>query len=237
MKTKQSRSLVYVLDDDQIFQKLLLTAFKRFSIKCETFGSSAALLNRLDENQPALCLVDLNVEAKESSLNLLQTIRAHFKEVPVIVVSTTSDKHAVAHAIEMGANDFLLKPLDRNVLVSKLLGYLDSSELEAASKNFPAPLEMELKVSLGIDVDLQEVDELGIRVTSKAMIVKGSVLPVSGEIIQEITGRDKPLLVTVATTWVEPDQHLYSAYLEFDISDKELLHNARRWLALRQKTA
>ena len=229
--------IAYVLDDDPLFIRLMIAVLKKYGFACETFVSSPALLNRLNVRLPSLCILDLNVESINSSLELVKEIRkSHPPELPVLMTSTTADQAVIAHAIESGVNDYLLKPLEREVLVSKLMRHLKSPELESAALGFYEPPDFDLKVSLEMDARLLEVDELGVKILSQTLIAKGTVVSLSGDIFHTITGRSKPLLLTAASTWLENQENFYGAYLEYDETDAELSMNIRTWL-VRQKKA
>lgn len=62
---------------------------------------------------PALILLDLNLP-KVDGFEVLRAIRsdAKLRAIPVIVLSSSSDRHQVRRAYEMGANAYIVKPLD-----------------------------------------------------------------------------------------------------------------------------
>jgi chemotaxis family two-component system response regulator Rcp1 len=62
---------------------------------------------------PALILLDLNLP-KMDGFQVLGAIRSDSKlrVIPVIIISSSSDKRQVYRAYEMGANAYMVKPLD-----------------------------------------------------------------------------------------------------------------------------
>jgi CheY-like chemotaxis protein len=62
---------------------------------------------------PTLILLDLNLP-KVSGHMVLQAYRAHWptQDVPIVIVSSTSDQSDIRKVWEMGANDYLKKPMD-----------------------------------------------------------------------------------------------------------------------------
>jgi DNA-binding response OmpR family regulator len=228
--------LVYAVDDDPLFNRLIFSVLKKYGFTCQTFSSSDALLQQCRQSKPALCIVDMNIERANSGIDLIKALRTQVSPtMPVFIVSSDTETSVITHALEVGANDYLLKPLDRDVLISKLMGYFKTHELELAAMNFLAHPKAEFKATLEVDAKLVEIDELGLKIESKNLISKGTVISLHCKGLKEIIGRDKPLLVTAAATWVVAERENYGVYLEFDPTDKELTSHVRNWIL--QKTA
>ncbi|HUP56934.1 MAG TPA: response regulator [Bdellovibrionota bacterium] len=228
------RKVAYILDDDATFGLLLSGALKRFGLRCERFSSSDELKNRMASRLPELCVLDLSVEAANSSLTLVRELRKAFPASLPILVTTGSPRPAtIAEAIEAGANDFLLKPLEREVLIAKLMRHVRSDELEKAAESFDVAPALDLRVSASIDARVMEVDEFGIRVSGTSLLPKGGVFPLDGSFMAALTGREQPVLMTVSSTEARIADGSYESYLEFSPGDRELLDCVRSWLAKR----
>ncbi len=73
-------------------------------------------------SQIELVLLDLNlpkVEGMEVLKYLKKSIK--FRSVPVVVLSTTSDKKTIAEAYDKGADSFIVKPISYDEFAKKLL--------------------------------------------------------------------------------------------------------------------
>lgn len=80
-------------------------------------GESKALLERYD-----LILLDLML-GEEDGLTVLRRIRGR-QRAPVIIISARSDSADVVTGLELGADDYILKPFDVDVLVARLRSHL-----------------------------------------------------------------------------------------------------------------
>jgi len=62
---------------------------------------------------PAMLLLDLNLP-KMDGFEVLRTIRADpkLRAIPVVVLSSSSDRRQVYRAYEMGANAYIVKPMN-----------------------------------------------------------------------------------------------------------------------------
>ena len=69
-----------------------------------------------------LVITDWNIRGK-SGLELVREIRGCDKAVPIVMVTTESEKSRVLEAIAAGVTDYLVKPFTSDVLRKKLERY------------------------------------------------------------------------------------------------------------------
>ena len=69
---------------------------------------------------------DVNMPAV-SGLKLISLVRnlIHYKDVPVIVMSTVTGRSDIARALQIGANAYLTRPMQREYFEIIYLSYLD----------------------------------------------------------------------------------------------------------------
>jgi two-component system, chemotaxis family, chemotaxis protein CheY len=118
---------ILVVDDEADVQPLFLQRFRK-EIKNQEVDFSFALsgeeaLEYLHghHSEVVLILSDINMPGM-SGLELLTRIRHDYETPPPVVMMVTAygDDENHRQAIERGANDFLTKPLDFNLLKDKL---------------------------------------------------------------------------------------------------------------------
>ncbi|MDR0315289.1 MAG: response regulator [Treponema sp.] len=68
-------------------------------------------------------LVDWNLATSMTGLDLLKEIRKieKFKELPIVMVTSETDKISVIDALKYGANDFIAKPIIQKQFKEKIL--------------------------------------------------------------------------------------------------------------------
>lgn len=149
---KQSK--VMIVDDEAINIKILrrLLELEGFSDFVTTSNAPTAL-SLIRQEQPDIVLLDLMMPYV-SGLDILSQIRADEEicYIPVVILTAVTDRETRVRAVELGATDFLNKPIDasellprvRNVLVVK--SHQDrlrhhSDDLEAAVRERTAELE------------------------------------------------------------------------------------------------
>jgi putative two-component system response regulator len=151
-RLKQSK--VMIVDDEAINIKILrrLLELEGFTSFVTTSDAPTAL-SLIRQEQPDIVLLDLMMPYV-SGLEILSQIRDDeaICFIPVVILTAVTDRETRVRAVELGATDFLNKPVDaselvprvRNVLVVK--GYQDqlrhhSDDLEAAVRQRTAELE------------------------------------------------------------------------------------------------
>lgn len=118
---------ILVVDDEQDVQTLFQQRFRKEIKNGEldfafAFSGEEALTYLQNSDQKAvLILSDINMPGM-SGLELLEQIKTHFHKPPPIVMMITAygDEENFNTAKKLGADDFLTKPLDFQLLKDKL---------------------------------------------------------------------------------------------------------------------
>jgi len=86
-----------------------------------TVDDSTQAMKILRETRPDLLLLDLNMP-EVSGFDILAAVRAHpkFKYLPIIILTVSTDTQNKLKALDLGATDFLAKPLDRSELALRV---------------------------------------------------------------------------------------------------------------------
>jgi two-component system chemotaxis response regulator CheY len=91
--------------------------------------SGAASFEILQTRRVEFVFIDLNLSTKMTGLDLLKAIRNDdkFKELPIIMVSSESDKLNVVESLKYGANGFIVKPINKEFFMEKVRQVINSS--------------------------------------------------------------------------------------------------------------
>jgi two-component system, chemotaxis family, chemotaxis protein CheY len=105
---------VLVVDDDVIARMALidlLSDYAMFDLLEADDGQSAWTLLE-DGLRPVICFCDVRMP-RMSGIDLLQKIKEHpaMATLPVVLVSSASDRDTVLQAVQLGAVGYILKPL------------------------------------------------------------------------------------------------------------------------------
>lgn len=119
---------ILVVDDSTTNVVLLEAILDEKGYKIETALNAKEAYSIIDKNIPDLILLDL-LMPKISGFDFLREIRKNdkTKNTPVIVVSALTDEENIEKIMNMGAIDFVKKPIDLQYLVDKVESVLQGA--------------------------------------------------------------------------------------------------------------
>jgi len=110
---------VLVVDDDPDVVEILQAFLHAKGYEVITAGDGAEGLRRVKEERPHLILLDIQMP-KMDGLEVLRRLREIDKEVGVIMVTGVNEQEIARKAMELGAFDYIVKPLDLPYLEQSL---------------------------------------------------------------------------------------------------------------------
>lgn len=110
-----SQHTIFVAEDDEDDQFLLQTAFASTGVACDLvfFTNGEELISQLAaaDERPTLVLLDLNMPIMDGFQTLIHLRNQEaYKTMPVLVLTTSSQREDVTRAYSLGANSFIIKP-------------------------------------------------------------------------------------------------------------------------------
>lgn len=112
---------VLVVDDSGVMRKIISRALGELGINDveEAGDGQQALAVFGDGTGIDLVITDWNMPVM-NGLELVQAIRGTGNRVPIVMVTTKSERENVLEAIQAGINDYVVKPFERENLREKL---------------------------------------------------------------------------------------------------------------------
>lgn len=120
-------SPVLIVDDDEASALLALKLLLRAGLRSvDTLSDARQVVEWVTEHKPDLVLLDLHMPYLDG-YGVLAALRerATSTELPVVVLSADDTLDASRRALALGANDFLIKPLQPTELVHRTRNLLD----------------------------------------------------------------------------------------------------------------
>ncbi|GBF59426.1 chemotaxis protein CheY [Candidatus Phycosocius bacilliformis] len=109
-----------VVDDSRVIRKVARRILEDLSFHVEEAGDGSEALNFCRGNMPDAILLDWNMPVMNGIDFLRQLRKDPGGDRPVVVFCTTeNDISAIAQAIESGANEYIMKPFDSEIVQSK----------------------------------------------------------------------------------------------------------------------
>ncbi|MGB4865187.1 MAG: response regulator [Hyphomicrobium sp.] len=114
-------NLCLIVDDSDIVRKYTRLIFESLDFRAIEADSPPAALDRLAGETPHLILVDWRMPGSNSLELIAQIRRLPMMRRPYIVYLTTENEPGeLERAMVAGADDYLLKPFNRDIIQMKL---------------------------------------------------------------------------------------------------------------------
>lgn len=107
---------VFLIDDDEDVRLALRLLLKTMGFAVQAFPDAASFLERPDRRGLGCIVADVRMPGL-SGLQLLERLAAEGGRMPVVVITGHGDVAACRRAFRSGAVDFLVKPVDEQVLL------------------------------------------------------------------------------------------------------------------------
>jgi diguanylate cyclase (GGDEF)-like protein len=110
-------SLVLVVDDDPMVRMLVTESLRQIGFAVEEAENGADAMTFMERCEPDIILLDVLMPEMDG-FQACQAIRAmpQGRHVPILMMTGLDDIDSIDHAFEMGATDFITKPLNYAIL-------------------------------------------------------------------------------------------------------------------------
>ncbi len=121
---------VLLVDDSGVMRKIIVRALNALWIQdiVEASDGVEAVAAFGDGEGFDLVLTDWNMP-NMNGLELVTALRAAGHTLPIIMITTETEKGQVLKAIQAGISDYLVKPFDQETLMAKLEKHLPNAQL------------------------------------------------------------------------------------------------------------
>ena len=137
---------VLIVEDDDVIAQGMARHLEAAGFDPLTVPRGDAGLARLRFERPDVCVLDLMLPGRDG-WNLIETARSEGIGTPIVVVSARGTEHDRVHALELGADDYLVKPFSMKELVARV-GAAARRGVRGEEADRGGPLEIEeLRIS------------------------------------------------------------------------------------------
>ena len=110
---------VLIIEDDEVIASSMAQHLSGAGFDPVTVGRGEVGLARLRYEAPDVLVLDLMLPGLDG-WSLIESARAEGIGTPIIVVSARGTEHDRVHALEIGADDYLVKPFSMKELVARV---------------------------------------------------------------------------------------------------------------------
>ncbi|MGB7437242.1 MAG: response regulator [Candidatus Acidiferrum sp.] len=131
---------VLVVDDELASRNLLSAMLSDCGIDCRTAAGGREALDLLEQESVAAILADLQMPGL-SGMDLLARVRPGFPGMAFVVVTGVDDIRVGVEAMRNGADDYLVKPLEMDVVLASLERVFEKKRLQQELESYRQRLE------------------------------------------------------------------------------------------------
>ncbi|MBI2337165.1 MAG: response regulator [Deltaproteobacteria bacterium] len=126
----EKKPKILIVDDHRTNIELLMAQLKAYPYELVSAADGEEALRVVEQTPPDLILLDLMMP-KVSGYQVCQTLKNSKKTqfIPIIVITALKELEDKIKAIEMGADDFLMKPFNKVELITRVKSLLKLKEL------------------------------------------------------------------------------------------------------------
>jgi two-component system KDP operon response regulator KdpE len=109
---------VLVIDDDQMLVQLISDTFKQKGYTVLTAYDGQEGLRQLYQHHPDLIILDINMPTMDGWI-VCQRVR-EVSNIPIIMLTARDAPEEIVKGLDMGADDYILKPFELSVLLARV---------------------------------------------------------------------------------------------------------------------
>ena len=151
---------ILIIDDEPINVKVCQKYLNELGYKrCIGLSDSTLAVSRIAEEQPDLVILDVMMPVV-SGVDVLRQIRAkpELSHIPVLILTASTDRSTKLTVLELGASDFLTKPIDPSELAPRVRNVLTVKQHQDGLQNYANTLEKAVQQrTLELEASRQDV--------------------------------------------------------------------------------
>jgi signal transduction histidine kinase/AmiR/NasT family two-component response regulator/HPt (histidine-containing phosphotransfer) domain-containing protein len=158
VKTKFAGARVLLVEDNEINQLVASELLKLGGVAADIANNGLVALDLLKKNAYDLILMDINMPVMDG-LTAAREIRKNpeWRELPILAMSAAVDEKDRDRCVEAGMNDFVLKPIEPNLLALALLRWLPTRSPNRADNSGSAKGTVKPEFDL-VELELDGLD-------------------------------------------------------------------------------
>jgi DNA-binding response OmpR family regulator len=216
---------ILIVDDQKTILITLEAILKQQGYHVFSATNSIDAFDKFNTEHVDLVITDAIMPLGSSGYNLISSIRSTEKNnnVPIIMLTGKREKADVEKALIAGADDYIVKPIDPDILTTKIKNLIQKSEVD--NTFIEAPLNVPATVIT--KTDIISISEIEIKLLSNIQMSPGQMYKVTSDFFKQLD-------IDVVSTRVSSCNKLTDSQFQISahfigLSDKEL-SQIRMWI-------
>jgi two-component system KDP operon response regulator KdpE len=128
----EKKNVILIVDDEPQIRKMLSIYFDASDYKIEESENGKQAIRMSASIKPDLIILDLGLPDMDGK-DVITAIR-EWSHVPIVVLTVRSGDDEVVAALNMGADDYIVKPFNADVLLARIQANLRKSTIKEMSE-------------------------------------------------------------------------------------------------------
>lgn len=152
---------ILIVEDEEFNRDIMARRLQSCNYNLRFAVNGQEALDMVAEAKPDVVLLDIMLP-EIMGLQVLHTLRQQYSmvDLPVIMVTAIDEDQRIIRALELGANDYVSKPINFPILVARLQTQLSLKQLSALNNEFLSTASHDLRKPLAMIQDLTAAAQL-----------------------------------------------------------------------------
>lgn len=142
---------ILIVEDEEFNREIMALRLKscNYNLRFAVDGQQA--LDMVEEKKPDVILLDIMLP-EIMGLQVLHTLRQKHSmvDLPIIMVTAIDEDQRIVRALELGANDYVSKPINFPILIARLQTQLSLKQLSALNNEFLTTASHDLRKPIAV---------------------------------------------------------------------------------------
>jgi len=128
--------MIFCVEDDKSIQDLIIYSLNSVGFEAQGFSSSKNFWKEMNKQEPELIILDIMLPL-ESGLDILTKLKKidRYQNIPVIMLTAKSSEYDKVKGLNLGADDYIVKPFGVMELVARIKAVLRRNIKEEKQKD------------------------------------------------------------------------------------------------------
>ena len=133
-----ARELILIVEDEEDIQELITYNLTREGFRTSVAGSGEDALKKMRSERFDLVILDLMLPGMDG-LDVCRTLKKEEKtmSIPVIMLTAKGEESDIVSGLELGADDYIVKPFSPKILVARIKTVLRRKSAEPVDDSQP----------------------------------------------------------------------------------------------------
>lgn len=220
---------ILMVDDDHDILKIGKKVLGAAGFDVLTAMNAREACDLLNNNIFDMVISDANMP-EHSGFDLLKVLRhdSRFKNLPIALLTARRDRKDIEHAIALGVDDYIVKPIDPMLLIKKVQHLFEKKPPSEKASFDLQEVSTQLLGHIQLESTILTVSEIGLIIECSQPLNEGQSVSMQSQLFEQM--RIKAPLMKVLSCETVKTNRSWRARLLFLGTDDSTLQKVRAWI-------